>query len=123
MMEDFETKNSNERARPELLDVVKIDGRWAQVIIGGDTVSFLDTGEKEPIDWSEYELTNVFRGAIAISDIMKLPEQEFTKEEIERIRWGPEEKKHPELKLEVRVFGEYVGKKEKTLKNDLHRNP
>ncbi|MDP3956589.1 MAG: hypothetical protein Q8P97_01160, partial [bacterium] len=99
----------NEQKRPELLDVVKIDGRWAQVIIGGDTVSFLDTGEKEPIDWSEYELTSVFRGAVF--DVMKLPGQEFKEEEIDNIRWGPEAKKHPELKLEVRVFGEYVSKK------------
>lgn len=109
MSERFEGENKTNQERPGILDIVKIDGRWAQVMAGGGIVHFLDTGEMKEIDWNMYQLKEVFNQSA--KTVMELFGQNFRDEEIERIFWGGEEKKYPHLRLVVNVFGEYERKK------------
>ena len=95
--------------RPHILDVVKIDGRWAQVTLGGDSVRYLDedTVSSVFIHWDDYTLMYNWHG-LAVGDVHE--RSPFTDEEIERIVWGPEQKENPNVRLEVEVFGEYKKK-------------
>jgi hypothetical protein len=104
-----EIRTGREHAVPALLDVVKLDGRWAQVRGGGGAILFLDNGEARPIEWGNYRMVRSFGASQAIDFVQEQGER-FTDEEIERVHWGPEEERHPELKKQVRVFGEYVSK-------------
>lgn len=89
---------------PAILDVVKIDGRWAQVIFGGGAVRFLDDNSAQPIEWNDYRLTQPLN--THVRDI----QDQFTDAQIANIRWGEGQEQTPYLKLEVDVFGEYVKK-------------
>ena len=117
MFETPESKDKGvEKRGPSLLDIIKIDGRWAQVMGGGDVVSFFDTeGGYEPIDWSEYDLKEIYgSGSISVSLLERKYGEAFTPEEVERIQWeSVDQKKYPELKKEVHVFGVYERKKTK----------
>lgn len=99
------------RDQPDVGDVVRLDGRWAQVFSGPEEsyVSYLDDGSTETVHWADYELTRRLG-----SHVMLVQQQEhaFTDEELERVRWGSEQEKTPHLKGEVRVFGEFTRRKE-----------
>lgn len=85
MAKRFEGERKINQERPDLLDIVKIDGRWAQVRAGGEVLVVLDTGEARDIDWSEYKLKRVFNQSVKTT--MALGEN-FTDEEVGRIHWG-----------------------------------
>jgi hypothetical protein len=87
---------------PAILDVVKIDGRWAQVIYGGGVVRFLDDNSAQPIEWDDYLLAQPIH-----SQVRELRSQ-FTDNEVANIHWGASDPDY--LKLEVDVFGEYQRK-------------
>jgi hypothetical protein len=91
---------------PNTLDVVMIDGRWAQTAT--DTlINYLDDGSSSHINWEDYTLIKKFDDSI----VKYVKNQEnFTEKEISRIHWGPEEKEHPYLKEQVKVFGKYQKK-------------
>ena len=93
--------------RPALLDIVKIDGRWAQVGGAGRVVRYLDTNEEARIDWSGYTLEKRVDRAIRNLDSVGLS---MTEDEKSRIHWGSEQKEHPQLREEVTVFGTYHSK-------------
>ncbi len=101
----FENKESTEPTpRPNLLDVVKIDGRWAQTILGGECVRYLDDDSKVFINWDDF----IFVKDWKTLPVWKVKEStSFTKKELRQIHWGPEQEKHPYLREAVRVFGEF----------------
>ncbi len=88
--------------RPNTLDIVKIDGRWAQS--NYNLITFLDDKTIFSINWDDYKLVKEWGG----SPVSLVKEREnFTEKEISNIYWGPEEKKYPKLKEQVSVFGEF----------------
>lgn len=93
-------------SRPELLDIIKIDGRWAQVRGGRSYIKYLDDGSTVPIDWDDFKLIERIHGAVKF-----IKNQEgFSKEEIANIHWGPEQEQNPALKEEATVFGKFEKK-------------
>jgi hypothetical protein len=93
--------------RPPLLDVVKIDGRWAQVIIGGNHIRYLDDQSEVSVDWNDYNYQPP-KPATHVKQL--LVTHEISAKELMAIHWGPEEKQNPEIKSNVHVFGEYKTK-------------
>ncbi|MFH0828830.1 MAG: hypothetical protein V1907_01475 [Candidatus Kerfeldbacteria bacterium] len=93
--------------QPCLLDLVKIDGRWAQVISGPETsqVLFLDNGSGDTIRWSDYTLARPLHTHVRL---IQERGRVFTDEELSRIRWGSEQKEKPDLVQEISVFGEFT---------------
>ena len=105
-------QNKNVDLLPSLLDVVKIDGRWAQVRAGGRSILFLDSGEAKQINWSEYDLKKYVHQAMHY-----LPEsKELTPDELMRIHWGPEQETKPSLKLQCTYFGDFKSKEHDDIK-------
>jgi len=49
------SKNNESTPRPNLQDVVMVDGRWAQVTSGGDLIVYLDDLSSAHINWDEYD--------------------------------------------------------------------
>ncbi len=88
---------------PNMLDIVQIDGKWFQVIISGKVVKSLDSGKEENIDWDLYELVEKIN--LPVGAVIKLKKGEFSDKQIQMIRWGPEDVRHPYLKKNVKVFG------------------
>lgn len=109
MPDSSELKEYEPTARPELLDVVKIDGRWAQVKAGGDHVTYLDDGTTELKNWDEYKVTTDFMSR-SIALLEKQGLIDFTDQELANVHWGSEQELNPELKKQVRVFAEYIKK-------------
>ena len=106
--------------KPALLDVVQIDGMWAQVLPSREQIKFLGdlaegTDEAVDINWDEMDFepyfsndtTDVSGGSVL--DLLK--NQEITNEEYWAVRWGPEQEQHPQLRQQVHVFGKYFSKK------------
>jgi hypothetical protein len=91
--------------RPKLLDVIRIDSRWAQVIGGGRHIKYLENQTIEEIDWRNYKMTRRFNCSVglleAVHGITPSPL------EIVNVHWGSEQEEHPELKEDVSAFGEY----------------
>lgn len=103
MTERFE-QDPQERT-PEPLDLVRIDGRWAQVKGGGGAITFLDSGEDREIDWDQYRLSKSFnRGALGT--VIALQPDFLTEDEIDRIHWAGDDT-NPDFKLMAPVWGEY----------------
>ena len=92
---------------PDLLDVVKIDGRWAQYR-GGDLFKFLDDESVEEIELDDLRLAKEYGKASVVSEVKK--RENFTPEELSHIHWGSEQSEYPYLREQVRVFGEYKRK-------------
>ncbi|MDP1689412.1 MAG: hypothetical protein Q8L47_04800 [bacterium] len=108
-MQSLESIEQNKESEllPSLLDIVKLDGRWAQVRAGGRSILFLDSGETKQIDWGQYELNKYVHQAMHY-----LPEsKELTHDELMRIHWGPEQEAKPSLKLQCTYFGDFSSKK------------
>jgi len=101
--------------RPNLLDVVKIDGRWAQAIIRGDTVRYLDDKSETGINWNDYNCqffdkykkancTNVWVGDL-------IEEGQITQDEYKSVVWGSISEPPTERNKQfVTVFGIYTKK-------------
>ena len=103
----FNNQESEEQTpRPHLLDGVKSDGRWAQVIWDGDYIRYLDDESEVPtkINWDDFRLTRDWK-EIPVWEVKK--SASFTQAELERIHWGPEQDQNPQLREEVDVFGEF----------------
>lgn len=105
-----ERKNADRREpievehHPNLLDVVKIDGRWAQVVGGGNYVKYLYDATEAGVDWANLRLTK--RWDAQVYSVRK--SENFTPEELKNIHWASgEQEKYPHLKEEVRVYGEF----------------
>jgi hypothetical protein len=90
---------------PEPMDLVKLDGRWAQAKGGGAVISFLDNGEVIEIDWNQYNLIK-FYGRKPLARILEANPEWFTEEEVEAVHWAGDDA-NPEFKKMAPVFGEY----------------
>ena len=114
MVEKFGSEEIIEEIpRPNLLDIVKIDGKWAQVMTGGNIIRFLYDLSTETINWDDYQMVQSFKAPSEPPYVGGLIDKKivtFTETEIQNIRWGTEEKDSPELKLQVKVFGEFEKK-------------
>ena len=100
-----EIESKKEVPRPGLLDIVRIDGEWAQVILDGDVVKFLKTGKDIYIDWDKLQLTRRFDLPIfALQEVFGLA---LSPDEEGRVWWGSEQETTPRLRGLVHVFGEY----------------
>lgn len=93
--------------RPNTLDIVKINGRWAQT--NGNMVKYLDDGCEVSIDWSSFNFVKDWAGHTV--GLLMEQGQSFTPNEVAMVHWGPEQEEYPDLKKEVSVFGEYTSKK------------
>lgn len=105
-------EHTKETRGPELLDIVKIDGRWAQVIGSGDMVKFLSTGVAERIDWGTYQLVKAYKGR-AVKLVEELDGEIFSPDEIVAIHWGADVVDPAErirMAREVSVFGVFEKK-------------
>ena len=106
------TESEPSEPRPSLLDVVMIDGRWAQVGPFLHKVIFLDekfkTGENisHPVNWDDYE-AEIVDGYV--KDIRE--SREMSEDEYNAIHYGPEQEKFPELRDKVTFFGRYEKKR------------
>lgn len=93
---------------PRVLDIIKIDERWAQIIstgnIGSSHIRFLDNGEGMNVDLNTCIVVKHWGMPLfAIEDRISM-----TKDEIHRVFWGPEQRQYPSLIMQVSVFGEYA---------------
>ena len=111
---DLSKGKSVEGQYPRPLDIIKIDGRWAQIIHIGEgpnhrsRIRYLDDMSSSEVYLSLYALKKIYNVGVNLAVEAGL---EFTRTELKNIYWGSEEAKHPELKLIVTVFGEYETKK------------
>jgi hypothetical protein len=97
------------RHAPNLLDIVRVNNRWAQVILDGRSIKYLDDNSLERIEWIDYLKVREYRPSSVL--FLKFDgHEQFTDSEIENIHWGPEQNEHPYLKQLVKVFAEYVKK-------------
>ncbi|TSC60148.1 MAG: hypothetical protein LiPW15_26 [Parcubacteria group bacterium LiPW_15] len=109
-MEFSESEKENQEELPATLDVVKIDGRWAQVVGSRDgdkrfVIKFLDNEKIDDVDLAEYDLTRRFD--MVVSRLKEFCGEELPKEQAKKVHWGPEQVENPELRGLVTVFGEY----------------
>ncbi len=101
--------------QPNTLDIIKVDGRWAQIFVGGDAIDlpkpmkYLDNGEDSEITFNDYEFTKDWK-SLPVALLKSKFGETFNDEEITRIHWGSEQENNPELKEFVSVFGEYTKK-------------
>jgi hypothetical protein len=91
--------------KPQLLDIVKIDGRWGQWVSNDGHVKFLNDSSIKEIDLNEYRLLKELDTTVGY--IIRDGEK-FTETELENIHWG--QGTDSKMKLLVTVFGEYVKK-------------
>lgn len=98
-----------EAPRPNELDIVKINGRWAQVISAGERVKYLDNLETEEIEWSDYKLTRSYK-SLPMHAIIDWGWDTFTETEIQNTHWAKGDL--DSLKKHVSVFGVFVKKSE-----------
>lgn len=117
MRKSAETRENRQSAPcPHLLDVVQVDGRWAQVIMTGklnNTIKYLDDQSIEHIKWEEFDCKTFSKYPnttfIYVGDLLR--EGKISPNEYEKIHWGPEQEEYPFLKKNVEVFGIYTRKK------------
>jgi len=97
-----------ETLQPKLLDVIKINGSWAQIAsINGPFMTIIHLNDKrhERVCLNDYKIINKFEDKV-VRDL----EGSLSKTEVDNIRWGPEQEKSPFLKKLVTVFGEFLEK-------------
>ncbi|MBD3331081.1 hypothetical protein GF354_06195 [Candidatus Peregrinibacteria bacterium] len=97
--------------RPALLDVVRLDGQWAQVGPSLDTFNFLADSNRamHRINWDEYKLTRQYNG-VNIAIYRRFEPDAITDAELENVYWGEEQKTDSTFKGRVKLFGEYERK-------------
>lgn len=119
------TEIEPKKFRPALLDVIKIDGRWAQVGPVSDMIKFLDDKAEGKTDahivnWDEYEFEFLFPDKIkiqyqaSVQDLLN--KGMISQREYNVVHWGPEQEENPYLRGQVSVSGIY---KKKEPKNPL----
>lgn len=109
--EDYNVKpipeNLKETLRPNMLDIIRINGRWAQIIGGGGLIKFLDEENEKifhQINWDQYKLIKKYESSIGV--FKEVYPDQITNKEISRAHYSDNERdfKH---NLLIRLFGEY----------------
>lgn len=118
-------EKDHKKFRPALLDVINIDGRWAQVGPASDKIRFLDERVQDKnkthiVNWDEYEFEFVFPDKLkiqyqaSVQDLLN--KGMISQKEFDVVHWGPEQEEHPYLRGQVSIGGVY---KKKEPKNPL----
>lgn len=98
---------------PAALDIIKINGRWAQITTsrGEGAIVWLDSKQGEHhINLRNYRLIRRFD--LNVENLAaRFPDEKFTEEEINNIYYSGD-LNTPEWKNQVKVFGEYESKSE-----------
>jgi len=112
-----ENEGKEPTPHPNLLDVVKIDNHWAQVLLGGDHIRYLEDGSVEIINWDDYNYKpaeykyhdNKTHQVIRVGDLAE--SGQINPEQLLKVHWdGETERKSPNIRNAVTVFGEYTKK-------------
>ncbi len=105
--------------RPALLDVVRLESQWCQVVTDPNSTQSMaikiEDGAPFQIKWNEWELIRRFGLPIREINNPRIRERLhigsdvpfISPSAIQSIHWGPEEKTNPNLKGEVTLFGFY----------------
>jgi|GEM_PF-1953155 len=109
----FFKKTVEQTPHPNLLDVVKIDGRFAQVLGGGNYIKYLDDKSISSINWEEYFFkkftdNNHYRDKLYVSDLLEKKLISF--EEYMSVHWNEDKKEDIDNKRNVIFFGIYKKK-------------
>jgi len=100
--------------RPNLLDVVEIDGRLSQVRPGLNSIMYLDEKVKigtikaeyiHEINWDDFEFEKTNAEEYYVIDLRE--NNRISEEEYMAVHWGPEQEEHPYLRGHVTFFGIY----------------
>lgn len=93
---------------PECLDVIKINGKWAQIVAttsdGKIRINWLDGTGLDEIRVEDF--STVRYGGITVEDA----EEDLSDAELARLHWG--EDSDQKLEMLLRVFGELMAKSE-----------
>jgi len=99
--------NEGSTPRPNMLDIVKIDGKWAQVV-SSDKVKYLsDRNSVAEVDWDKYTYQRDFNFLTAVDLVDR---SEISDSEFMVIYWGTEQEKNPDIRRNVTVFGIFTKK-------------
>ena len=93
--------------RPNLLDVIRLHGKWAQVCNIQCVVRYLEDRNHIKVDWDELRLVRRFEDATVFSIRQEMP---FSDAEYANIYAGQDQDVKPKLREKVNVFGEYERK-------------
>ena len=95
--------------RPPVFAIIKVDGKWAQVIAGGNTIRYLDDSlNKLEIDWKTYKY-QFDKNFLTIKDLVEAGEisnAEYLTISLASEKEGADAK----FRDEVKVFGIYEKK-------------
>lgn len=99
--------------KPHLLDIVQIDGRWAQVCPSQDMVKFLDDpkGNTVIVDWSNYRFQKFYisdKSNIPGGSVKDLFEREMITEEEYWAIHCVGKNENPHYRGEMKIFGIYT---------------
>ena len=97
---------------PGHLDLVRIDGRWAQVVIIGidSMVQYLDDGSPATVVWDEYRLADRYATHVAIME--RTTGLKLTKAERDRVHPTYDTRTRAQAVNDVKVYGAYEKKTE-----------
>ncbi len=96
---------------PPELEIVRIEGRWAQVISGSTYVKYLsDPQSPVSISWEDWKLVKLYTSDVVVARFLEIDRNAFDDSELSAIHWGAEQKENPELKKQVHVFGAFEKK-------------
>ncbi len=105
MINTFESGEAESQPKPDLQDIVKINGRWAQVFGGGDVVKYLDDASLETVDWDNYRLLRRIDKDVLTAELVL--DIKLTDKQKKAIYWGAEQEKDQKLNLNTKIFGEF----------------
>jgi hypothetical protein len=97
--------------QPGTLDVVMIDGRWAQYL-GGSGIAWLDTGEQALINLADYVVERELNFNVDLVNQMQEAGKEtlsLSEAEIARIHWQADNNTR-HLQGQVNIYGVLVSK-------------
>jgi len=97
---------------PPTLDIIKVDGRWAQAYSSSATeilINYLDNNEKNRLNLNKFELVRKYGTNV---DMLDQAHEIMSDEEMKNIYYDSETTKLPEETQRIRkgwvhVFGEY----------------
>lgn len=114
--------HTEEVPKPALLDIVKIDGVWAQVC-QMNMVRFLDDGRYERINWDDYNLVRNYMDKLMHFVQYFKETGEISQDQINKMYWGSEQKELGDaIKEQITVFGEFEKKKRGQTHRKLEKN-
>lgn len=90
--------------RPNLLDIIILNGKWAQVCNIQCVVKYLENKNHIKVDWDKLRLVRRFEDATVASIRQEIP---FSNQEYRNIYAGPDQDIKLELREGVNIFGEY----------------